>query len=30
MMAPEGQLALHTFIAPDNVFMGSVVDQRSS
>lgn len=25
MMAPEGQLALHTFIAPDNVFMGSVV-----
>ena len=25
MMAPEGQLALHTFIAPDNIFMGSVV-----
>ncbi|WP_425475490.1 sugar ABC transporter substrate-binding protein [Mesorhizobium quangtriensis] len=25
MMAPEGQLALHTFIAPDNVMMGSVV-----
>jgi ribose transport system substrate-binding protein len=25
MMAPEGQLAIHTFIAPDNVFMGSVV-----
>ncbi|MFN0115820.1 MAG: sugar ABC transporter substrate-binding protein [Paracoccaceae bacterium] len=24
MMAPEGQLALHTFIAPDNVMMGSV------
>lgn len=24
MMAPEGQLALHTFIAPDNIFMGSV------
>lgn len=27
MMAPEGQLALHTFIAPDNVFMGSVTAQ---
>jgi ribose transport system substrate-binding protein len=25
MMAPEGQLALHTFIAPDNAMMGSVV-----
>jgi ribose transport system substrate-binding protein len=25
MMAPEGQLALHTFIAPDNIMMGSVV-----
>lgn len=25
MMAPEGQLAIHTFIAPDNVMMGSVV-----
>jgi ribose transport system substrate-binding protein len=25
MMAPPGQLALHTFIAPDNVMMGSVV-----
>ena len=25
MMAPEGQVALHTFIAPDNVFMGSSV-----
>ena len=25
MMAPEGQLALHTFIAPDNQMMGSVV-----
>ncbi|MFT3670733.1 sugar ABC transporter substrate-binding protein [Aestuariivirga sp.] len=25
MMAPEGQLALHTFIAPDNKMMGSVV-----
>ncbi len=25
MMAPEGQLALHTFIAPDNTMMGSVV-----
>jgi ribose transport system substrate-binding protein len=24
MMAPEGQLAIHTFIAPDNVMMGSV------
>jgi ribose transport system substrate-binding protein len=24
MMAPEGQLALHTFIAPDNIMMGSV------
>jgi ribose transport system substrate-binding protein len=28
MMAPEGQLAIHTFIAPDNVFMGSVVTQQ--
>jgi ribose transport system substrate-binding protein len=28
MMAPEGQLALHTFIAPDNVFMGSVVTEQ--
>jgi ribose transport system substrate-binding protein len=27
MMAPEGQLALHTFIAPDNIFMGSVTAQ---
>ena len=27
MMAPEGQLALHTFIAPDNVFMGSITAQ---
>jgi ribose transport system substrate-binding protein len=25
MMAPEGQLNLHTFVAPDNIFMGSVV-----
>jgi ribose transport system substrate-binding protein len=25
MMAPEGQIPLHTFIAPDNVMMGSVV-----
>jgi ribose transport system substrate-binding protein len=25
MMAPEGQLKIHTFIAPDNVMMGSVV-----
>jgi ribose transport system substrate-binding protein len=25
MMAPEGQFALHTFIAPDNIMMGSVV-----
>jgi ribose transport system substrate-binding protein len=25
MMAPEGQLALHTFIAPDNIMMGSLV-----
>jgi ribose transport system substrate-binding protein len=25
MMAPEGQLAIHTFIAPDNIMMGSVV-----
>jgi ribose transport system substrate-binding protein len=24
MMAPEGQLAIHTFIAPDNVMMGAV------
>lgn len=28
MMAPEGQLALHTFIAPDNIFMGSVVTEE--
>jgi ribose transport system substrate-binding protein len=28
MMAPEGQLALHTFIAPDNVMMGSVVTSQ--
>lgn len=28
MMAPEGQLALHTFIAPDNIFMGSVVTNQ--
>ena len=27
MMAPEGQLALHTFIAPDNIFMGSIVTE---
>lgn len=27
MMAPEGQLPLHTFIAPDNIFMGSVTAQ---
>ena len=25
MMAPEGQVALHTFISPDHVLMGSVV-----
>ena len=25
MMAPEGQLPIHTFIAPDNIMMGSVV-----
>ena len=25
MMAPEGQLAIHTFIAPDNIMMGSLV-----
>ena len=24
MMAPEGELAIHTFIAPDNIMMGSV------
>jgi len=24
MMAPEGQLQIHTFIAPDNIMMGSV------
>jgi ribose transport system substrate-binding protein len=24
MMAPEGELAIHTFIAPDNVMMGAV------
>jgi len=24
MMAPEGQLAIHTFIAPDNIMMGAV------
>lgn len=24
MMAPEGQLSIHTFIAPDNIMMGSV------
>jgi ribose transport system substrate-binding protein len=28
MMAPEGQLKIHTFIAPDNVFMGSVVTSQ--
>jgi ribose transport system substrate-binding protein len=28
MMAPEGQLAIHTFIAPDNVMMGSVVTDQ--
>jgi ribose transport system substrate-binding protein len=28
MMAPEGQLALHTFIAPDNVMMGSAVTSQ--
>ena len=28
MMAPEGQLALHTFIAPDNVMMGSIVTSQ--
>lgn len=28
MMAPEGQLALHTFIAPDNVMMGSAVTEQ--
>ena len=28
MMAPEGQLALHTFIAPDNIMMGSVVSAQ--
>jgi len=28
MMAPEGQLALHTFIAPDHVFMGSMVAEQ--
>jgi ribose transport system substrate-binding protein len=28
MMAPEGQLALHTFIAPDNVMMGSTVTSQ--
>jgi ribose transport system substrate-binding protein len=28
MMAPEGQLALHTFIAPDNIMMGSVVTSQ--
>ena len=28
MMAPEGQLALHTFIAPDNIMMGSVVTNQ--
>jgi len=28
MMAPEGQLALHTFIAPDHVFMGSMVTEQ--
>src|SRR3954454_2160032 len=27
MMAPEGQLALHTFIVPDNIFMGSIVTE---
>lgn len=28
MAAPEGQLALHTFIAPDNVMMGSAVTDQ--
>lgn len=27
MMAPEGELAIHTFIAPDNEMMGSVTAQ---
>ncbi len=25
MMAPEGEIPLHTFIAPDNIMMGSIV-----
>jgi ribose transport system substrate-binding protein len=28
MMAPEGQLAIHTFIAPDNIMMGSSVTSQ--
>lgn len=28
MVAPEGQVDIHTFIAPDNVMMGSVVTQQ--